>query len=266
MQWTHVARKDFADAVRSRLFWALSALMILGASVVMAAPGLISDDAVVEDGINALSGSMLLLIPIIALVIGYMSIVSERETGSIRMMLSLPLERSEVFLGKVVGRTLVMVVPIVIGFALAAPLVFLLYGEFQADLYAQRVLQALLSAVVFVAIAVGVSGAVSSRGKALAGVIGIYAFFEWMWGVVLLGIYWVLNGDVDGMNDASWVNGLEQLSPTAAIGSVAESIFEGISSSEPLIAQEWIGWLAVAAWILVLFAIGRYRFQRANIS
>lgn len=33
MYWTHVARKDFADAVRSRMFWALSVLILLLAYV-----------------------------------------------------------------------------------------------------------------------------------------------------------------------------------------------------------------------------------------
>jgi ABC-2 type transport system permease protein len=266
MQWTHVARKDFADAVRSRLFWALSALMVLGASVVMAAPGLIDENNGVEVGINALSGSMLLLIPIIALVIGYMSIVSERESGSIRMVLSLPLTRQEMFLGKFVGRTLVMVVPILVGFALAAPLVFVLYGEFQADLYAQRVLQALLLAVVFVAIGVGVSGSVSTRGKALAGVIGIYAFFEWLWGGVLLGLYWLLNGELEQFGEATWVEALQQLSPSTAVASAAEAVFEGVSTADPLLTQEWVGWVLAVVWVVVLLAVGRYRFRRANIS
>ena len=270
--WLHVARKDFADAVRSRLFWALSALMLLLAYVGMAVPELEAryggaESATAADGIDILSGVMGVLIPIIGLIIGYMAIVGERETGSIRMMLSLPLKRSEALLGKFVGRAGVLTVPVIIGFALAAPFVVLLYGNFPADTYVGYVGRVVTTGIVYVAIAVGVSGSVASRGTALAFVVGIFAVFEFFWQFCLSGLYLLFNGDLDlsSTDLPTWYEALLQLQPMDAVDNAFHG-FTGISTAEPLLLQEWVSALLVFAWVLVPLAVGYRRFRAADIS
>lgn len=267
MSWRHVARKDFADAVRSKLFWGLSVLMILLAYVAMAVPRALDSDIEVDAGISLVSGSMLLFIPIIALVVGYMSIVRERESGSIRMVLSLPLQRSEVVFGKFIGRTLVVIVPVVVGFGLAIPFVYLLYGGFDASAYAEFVFRAVMTAFVYVAIAVGVSAAVSTRGKALGSVLGIFVIFEWGWFGVVLAIYYLIHRSLpDPGAEPTWVEAANGISPGQAIQRGADGIFSGISTNAPLVLQEWVSILVVLAWIAVPLAIGYWRFNNANIS
>ena len=267
MYWTHVARKDFEDAVRSRMFWALSVLMILLAYIAMAAPRAIDSDISVEAGISIVSGSMLLFIPVIALVAGYMAIVSERQTGSIRMVLSLPLKRSEVLFGKFIGRSLVVIVPILLGFGLAIPFVLVLYGSFDAPAYAEFVFRALVTAFVYVAIAVGVSGSLATRGQALGAVITIFIVFDWMWFTVVLGVYYLLHFALPGSGtEPPWVEAMPGLAPGEAIRRLADGLFSGISTDAPILVQEWVSLFVVAAWIAVPLAIGYWRFTQANIS
>ncbi|ERG88927.1 MAG: ABC-type transport system involved in multi-copper enzyme maturation, permease component [halophilic archaeon J07HX5] len=270
--WLHVARKDFADAVRSRLFWALSALMLLLAYVGMAVPELQvryggAESAAAADGVDILSDVMGILIPIIGLIVGYMAIVGERETGSIRMMLSLPLKRSEALLGKFVGRVGVVAVPIILGFALAAPFVVALYGSFPVDTYVGYVGRVVTTGIIYIAIAVGVSGSVAARGTALAFVVGIFAVFEFFWSFLLSGLYFLLNGnlDVSAGDLPTWYEAMLQLQPMSAVDNAFHG-FTGISTAEPLLLQEWVSALLVLAWILVPLAIGYRRFRAADIS
>jgi ABC-type transport system involved in multi-copper enzyme maturation permease subunit len=81
-----VARKDFSDAVRSKVFWVLSIIMILFAYIGMYAPRAIEDDPDIQSGITILRSVTIFLIPIIALIVGYMSIAGERQSDSIRML------------------------------------------------------------------------------------------------------------------------------------------------------------------------------------
>lgn len=267
MYWTHVARKDFADAVRSKMFWALSILMILFAFIGLYAPQAFQDDPDAEFAVALLSSPMLILVPIISLVVGYMAIVGERQTGSIRMMLSLPLKRKEVLVGKFVGRTGVVTIPILLAFVLAIPFVYFLYGSFPAEDYARFVTRALLLAVVFVALAVGVSGSFDSRGKALGSIIGLFVLFEWLWGLLPLGIYYVLNSDVPTESQPDWYEFILEIAPSEAARAVVDAVFSlSISTDEPLLFQEWVAGIVLLLWIFIPLGIGYFRFKRANIG
>jgi len=266
MYWTHVARKDFADAVRSKMFWALSVLMLLLAYVGLYIPEAVGDDPTVSDGISVLSGIIGFLIPIVALVVGYMSIVGERETGSIRMVLGLPLKRWEVLAGKLAGRAAVVAVPILLGFALAVPFALVVYGDLPGTEYGEFVTGVVLIGVTFVAIAVGISGSVDSRGKALAAVVGVYALFEFFWELIPLGLFWLANGELPETDAPTWVEALSGATPTSSAVSTSEGLWNGISTSEPLVLQEWFSALLLVLWIAVPLAIGYVRFRSADIS
>lgn len=267
MYWVHVARKDFADAVRSKMFWALSIIILLLAYLGMYIPRAVDgSEATVSDGVGVLSGVMAFLIPIVALVVGYMAIVGERQTGSIRMVLSLPLKRWEVLVGKLVGRTAVVVVPILLGFALAIPFALVLYGDLPGSDYAEFVTTVVLIGAVFVAIAVGISGSVATRGKALAGVVGVYALFEFFWDVVPLGLYYAANRELPSADVPTWFEALAAASPIQAAVRTSEGLFNGISTGDPLVLQEWFGALLLVLWAAVPLVIGYLRFSNADVS
>jgi ABC-2 type transport system permease protein len=267
MYWAHVARKEFADAVRSRMFWGLSVVMILFAYLGLYAPTAFADDPSADTGIQLLGSPMLVLVPIISLIVGYMAIVSERENGSIRMVLSLPLKRGEVLVGKFVGRTAVVTVPILLGFVLAIPFVYLLYGTLPAGVYTEFVFRTVLTAILFVALAVGISGSFDTRGKALAAVIGVFVVFEYIWGVLPLAIQYALTGELPSGTPPDWYEFVLRLAPGEATAVVADALFSlSIATDESILLQEWVAGIIVVAWILVPLSIGYSRFKRANIG
>lgn len=188
--WYPVAKKEFQDTVRSRLIWVLSAIFV----VIFALPaflGLYFDlgtlaqqqgQTLTTDAFFRIAtrfGSA--LVPIIAIVVGYASVVGERESGSLKVLLSLPFSRRDVVLGKVLGRSAVVAAPILLGFVVSV-LVLLPagVGVSPVGFVLGAALTALLG-VVFVALAVGFSAAASTSRRAIVGTVGVYVYFFLFW-------------------------------------------------------------------------------------
>jgi ABC-2 type transport system permease protein len=128
--WRQVAHKDFEDAVRARLLWGLIGVFVAFLVMALLSAEQLFPAAVAVDAPKALSGVAMLaqlFIPGIALVAGYMAVVGERRTGSLRVLLSYPFSRGDVVAGKLAGRLLVTATALLIGYAVASGLVIALY-------------------------------------------------------------------------------------------------------------------------------------------
>ncbi|UPW02065.1 ABC transporter permease [Halorussus gelatinilyticus] len=189
MTWQAVARKDFRDAVRSKWLWALSLLFV----AVFALPPILlfylEMGATPQQGQSGTTDMFVflmkqgtsILIPLIAIVIGYTSITQERESGSLKLLLSLPHSRDDVVFGKVLGRSGVIALPIAVGFAVA--FLVLLFTSLSLKLV-NLLLFAALTAVlglVFVGLSVGVSAAASTGQRAMVAAIALFIWFVVLW-------------------------------------------------------------------------------------
>ena len=73
----------------------------------------------IEATIASLVSLVIYLVPLIALILGYDAIVGEREEGSLDLLLSMPLTRIELLLGKFVGLACALAFSTLAGFGLA---------------------------------------------------------------------------------------------------------------------------------------------------
>ena len=101
-----VAGKEFRDRIRNR--WVLAVALVFAVfSLVIAYFGGAQQGAVgfrsIEFTIASLVSLVIYLIPLIALLLGFDAIVGERERGSLDLLLSLPITRLELLLGKYLG-------------------------------------------------------------------------------------------------------------------------------------------------------------------
>lgn len=142
-----VARKEFRDDFRSRWTLAITALfavLALGIAYFGAAAagrfGFVSFDATVA----SLTTLAALVIPLIGLLIAYDTVVGERESGTLMLLLSYPLSRSQLLAGKFAGHSAVLAVAATLGFGAAVALI-------QAMTPAARTLEAWWHLLVFVA-------------------------------------------------------------------------------------------------------------------
>jgi ABC-2 type transport system permease protein len=275
-----VTKKEFRDAVRSRALWVLSVLFILFAGgftyVSWIVPQLIGQQNMPATGptvglISGLSGAAGFLVPLIGLLMGYKSIVGERESGSLKLLLSLPHSRRDVVLGKLVGRTGVVAVAIIIGFAAGAITGFLLYDSFAVGAFISYTLLTVVLGLVFVAIAVGFSAAMRSASRALYGTIGLFVLFTFVWGFIPLVIRAVLSGFAlpDMLSRPDWAAFVSLLNPTTAYGYASEALFPSLATripkNAPFYLQDWFGFVILAAWIVVPLLLGYHRFATTDL-
>lgn len=284
MSWVVVAKKDFRDAVRARSLWVLSVLFVLaaGGTAYLYAEFIAgSGESVSALGlVGFLLSPVSLFVPVIALLVGYKAVAGERESGSLKLLLGLPHTRRDVVVGKVVGRTGVMVVPIVAGFAVAAVVGLALFTSFSVVDYVLFGVLTCAFALTWVAITVGVSSAVATSGRAAAASLGAWALFQFLWDVVVLLARWGATGFsefpslterppdwalfLQGLNpSAAYSNGALAFLDASALASVAPQLAQ--TGSEPFYLSNWFGLVVMAAWVVGPLALGYWRFEDADL-
>ncbi|EMA46271.1 ABC transporter permease [Halococcus saccharolyticus] len=291
-----VARKDFSDAVRSRSLIALVALFVLfagGATYLVAE--VLGGSGGGTEGLPPVFGLFIalitpitVLVPLIGVMTGYKSIVGERESGSVKLLLSLPHTRRDVVAGKTIGRTAVFAVAIIVGFAVAAAVAFVSYGSFPAVEYAGFTLMTIVFGLVYLVFAVGMSAATGSTSIALWISLGLFALFQFLWGFVVNLLVWVVNGFSSPANFSlltgyvtfgenavvppDWYRLVVSLNPSSAYQSTLGTIFSqdlnfGVSQSQslPYYLQDWFGFVVLAIWLVVPLVLGYLRFNRSDL-
>lgn len=290
MSWTAVAEKDFRDAIRSRLLIALTVLFALF-SVGLAyfvsqidqqiqAQQQIVGEVTTLVLISNFAGPVSIFIPIVAIAASYRAIAGERQSGSLKLLLSLPNDRLDVVAGKFAGRAGVVTVALLIGFAIGLVATALLTSTFSVLDYLIFVLVSLLLGFVYVSISVGVSAFTTSTSRAAYGSFGIFLVFQFLWQVVVLAFMYVANGLElpAGREDLpEWVFNASEL---LLLVNPAEGYRQGVrwvmrrvnDSAEtqqpadvPFYAEDWFGFVFLALWIVVPLTIGYLRFKSSDL-
>ncbi|MEF8854518.1 MAG: ABC transporter permease subunit, partial [Haloarculaceae archaeon] len=129
-----VAKKDFRDAIRSRALWGLSLLFFLlvsGIGVAYAEFDALSGGQPTPTGlIFFIASGVGTYVSLAALLTCFKSIAGERESGTIKVLLSLPHSRRDVILGKWLGRSAVLALPVVGTFVIGVAIGGVLMGAF----------------------------------------------------------------------------------------------------------------------------------------
>ncbi len=131
--WT-IARKELADGLRNRWLLAISLLFAL-LSVGIAWFGAAAAGQVgftsVPATVASLTSLATFLMPLIALLLAYDAIVGEEEGGTL-LLLTYPLGRGQLLLGKFLGHGLILALATLIGFGSAALAILVLVPEVEA--------------------------------------------------------------------------------------------------------------------------------------
>lgn len=262
-----VARKDLADAGRSKSLWAVTLLVLFMTAGITALVGTASDQSTVQVFQIAFQLAVVTL-PIVALVLAKGAITGERESGSLRVLLSLPPSRQDVLLGKFLGRTALMLVATLVG-GVATGLVVVTTLGGGLDLLVPFVASLGLMTVAFVAVGVGISASSASDGRATAFAVSAYMLLVALWNLIQAGVQFaaVEFGLIEAGSQPGWLEFLGVFPPNRAAVAAYESAVAGgrFFAADPF-ASVWFPVVVLLAWIVVPVAFGYLRFRDADIA
>lgn len=188
-----IARKEIQEGLRNR--WVLATTLLLAAlaltlSFLGSAPtgnvGVNRLDVVIV----SLSSLTIFLVPLIALLLSHDAIVGESERGTMLLLLSYPIGRSEVIFGKFLGHLAILAFATAIGYGVAAAALTVTGADIAIDswrAFLSMVGSSVLLGAVFLAIGYLTSTLVSERSTAGGVAIGIWLFFVLIYDMALLG-------------------------------------------------------------------------------
>lgn len=187
-----VAGKEFHDGLRNRwlvsitlIFAALSLGLTYFSATVSGTTGIASLSTIVA----SLGSLAVFLIPLIALLLSYDSFVAEQEGGTLLLLLTYPISKSQLLFGKFVGQGGIIALATLLGFGASAILLSLqLDGKEVIATFAVFITSAILLGLCFIAIAYMVSLSVSEKSKAAGFALIIWFVFTLAFDLVLLAL------------------------------------------------------------------------------
>lgn len=284
-----IARKDFEDAIQSRMLLSLTGVIVLIVGLLYIGVWWAGDGSAEADGFVAILAALFqVFVPLIALIAGYMSVVGERRSGSIKVLLGLPPKRSHVVFGKLIGRAGVVTATVLIGVVASALLSGILFQSVPVtDLLGVAAATVLLG-LAFVGIAVGVSAAVSTRGRAMAGVIGLYLVCLMFWDILTAGLYRLVEGSLPaGPEYEAWYLFTQWLNPINAHAVLLDAVLDitppnftvtlfgpfnaadldtHLAGEAPVYLQDWVPIIVLTAICLLPVGLGYLRFRSADLG
>lgn len=296
VSWTAIARKDIEDAVRSKVLWGLTLTFVAFLVMTMLSAGELVQGVETVTASLALAGVATLaqlFIPGLAVIAGYLAVTGERQSGSLKVLLSYPFTRFDVVLGKLVGRTVISLITLVTGFGVASVLVVWLYGTPPITTFVGFVGTGVLLGAAFTGLAVGGSAMAPTRGRAMSLTIGPYVAMVLFWKPVVVGMYYAASGALPGIEVEPWYLLLKRLNPleayrvaTGAIlgepvnavpylplenlppGTIAAEIEIGtrVAGRVPFYLQDWFAVVILLAWGLIPVVVGYRRFARTDVA
>ncbi|EJB05950.1 ABC-type transport system involved in multi-copper enzyme maturation, permease component [Rhizobium leguminosarum bv. trifolii WSM597] len=269
-----VASKEIREGLRNR--WVLATTLLLAAlaltlSFLGSAPtgnvGVNRLDVVIV----SLSSLTIFLVPLIALLLSHDAIVGEMERGTMLLLLSYPIGRNQVLLGKFLGHIAILSFATLFGYGAAAVALAATGTEIDAAswaAFAAMLASSVLLGAVFVAIGYFVSGLVGERSTAGGIAIGIWLFFVLIYDMALLGALVAAGGHAlpSGLLDT-----LLLLNPTDTyrmfnLGSGEARAFSGMAGVAGHAGLSPIMLMcALAAWTIAPLTLAALTFSRREL-
>jgi len=209
-----IAKKELKDSIRNRWFLVLSGiffLLILQIPyIVLMLLGLFSY-ANIPGKTGIFLTYAISLGGLIAIILGSLSIVSEKEQGTLSYLLSQPVRKLEVIIGKFLGLLLVISLMMSIGFGLAMlPSI----GEAEINnielgIFTYSILAMVSSAAVMIGISLAISVISASRTMAISLAVSTWLFFTIIYDIGLLGSMLITTNEIQAYFYFIFLNPIE---------------------------------------------------------
>ena len=262
-----IAAKEFRDRMRNR--WVLAITLVFTVfSLVIAYFGGAQQGTVgfrsIEFTIASLVSLVIYLIPLIALLLGFDAIVGERERGSLDLLLSLPITRLELLLGKYLGLAAALALSTLAGFGLVAILLYQHISWTGLYHYIGFMVSSVLLGLAFLSMAVLMSVVARDRTRASGLAIAMWFFFVLVFDLLLLGVL-VTTGGHFGGDAFAWLLLLNPADVFRILNVFSlddvRTLYGLASIVPPSLGSPVVMGGVMLAWIVMPLALARWRFK-----
>lgn len=269
-----LASKELTDGLRNR--WVAAAILLLGTlalalSLLGSAPTGSVKVSALEITVVSLSSLSVYLIPLIALTLSYDSLVGEFERGTMMLLLTYPVKRWQVIMGKFLGHILILFIAIVVGYG-GALVIMMLSSEsansgWQA--YLVMMFSSLLLGAAFVSLGYLISVIVKERATAAGIAMAVWLLFVVIYDLLLFG---VLMLDEQQLISQQLISTLMLISPTDSYRIFNLNLFEGVRQASGIanivndsgIRNEIMPGI-IMLWIIAPLGLTQYLFNKREL-
>lgn len=197
-----IAAKEIREGLRNRWVVAITlllAVLALALSFLGSAPTGETGAGALDVMVVSLSSLTIFLVPLIALMLAHDAIVGEAERGTLLLLLSYPVARWRVVLGKFLGHLVILAIATAVGYGAAGAALGFLRGDGLGDGWAAFGLMIVSSVglgAAFLAIGYAISALAPDRGFAAGVAIGAWLLFSLVYDMLVLGVLVVDQGAV----------------------------------------------------------------------
>lgn len=271
-----IATKEFRDGMRNRWVIAITLLLAVFAltlSFLGSAPTGAVKTSPLAVTVVSLSSLTIFLVPLIALLLSYDSIVGEVDRGTMALLLAYPVARYQVIIGKYLGHLGILSIATIAGYGIAGVLSqWATSGDFYLSTwlpFLALIASSILLGACFLAIGYLISTCVRDRATAAGIAIGVWLFFVLIYDMALLG---ALVADQGRFLTSDMVGWLLLLNPADIYRLINLTGFEETASFSGMAGltdqtQASIAVLTAAllAWTVLPFIAATALFQRKQI-
>jgi Cu-processing system permease protein len=258
-----IVKKEFMDSVRNKWIIVVTSVFVLLALVA-------SYFGSAMQGLTGFQGFALtivaillissILIPIISLMLGYGAIVGEKERGSMDLLLSMPISREAVFISKFMGLALVLFLSVFLGFGTAGAVIAAFAGAANVGQYILFLFATYLLGLVYLSLALMLSSVTKRRSTAMGGAVLIWFLFQFIYDVIVFGVYIAIEGmPTQGNFDSfpGWFYATELVNPSSSYNFLSQLVVSTVPGASDTLFPWFVnGFSVVGIMLLWLFIPG----------
>lgn len=271
-----IAGKEIREGMRNR--WVVAATLVLaalalGLAFMGSAPTGTVDASRLAITVVSLASLSIFLVPLIALLLSYDSLIGEIERGTMLLLLSYPVGRGQVVWGKFLGHLALLAVATIIGYGTAALGIAAMSedaaGTRDWAAFTTLVASSIVLGASFLAIGLLASAWVRERATAAGVAVAVWLAFVLLFDLALLGWLTATGGQGISADAFQWILLLNPADAFRLLNLTGFTEIRNLSGMAGLSAEASvpISILAAAlvAWVLVPLLLAHLLFARRSL-
>ncbi|MCX6667916.1 MAG: ABC transporter permease subunit [Euryarchaeota archaeon] len=273
-----IAKKEFLDNIRNKWVILLTFLFVILIVVFSYVAGGQSGGGKtfgnMQNTVIGLVSISSILIPLIAIILGFSTISGEAESGALYVVLSYPVRRLEVLLGKLLGLGSVIIVSTFLGFGLGGIVIAATVGTEAWAGYIAFIFLSIFLGFIYLSLSICISAFCKRRITSIGG--GLLVFFwSMIYGTILMAILFATGSNIANLmkgNIPEWFYNSVIFSPSDLHQTAVQRAF-GISTIEAMRIKVTIPeFLSMSTllvvhiiWFIVPLVLAYYFFKKRDI-